>query len=213
MFGHAFVGWGLTTDTGWPQEFPQLIANYHPDLVIAMWSWDDSYAEAHPAAYRRLLQRAIGTLTAPGDGVAGVMLLQFPPMGGGGPDPARQAAQRAVQVAAWTKIAEQLPAAEPGRVLYLPLAHSIAPGGHYTAWLPPADDLRAPRSRWIRVRMADNVHFCPAGASRYAAALLADLTDLYHLHAPAPGWSTGTWTSNISYRETPGACPDDHPPA
>jgi peptidoglycan/LPS O-acetylase OafA/YrhL len=210
---HAFPGWGLTTDKSWAQEFPPLLASDRPDLVIAMWSWDDDLAQADPPAYSALLQRAVATLTAAGDGAAGVILLQYPPMGGGfGTDPATVQAQRASGVAAWTRIASSLPTIDPGRVLYLPIASAVAPSGQFTAWLPPASDPGAPQDQWVRVRMIDTVHFCPAGAARYAAALLTDLTELYHLAPAASGWSTGAWTANPDYSSESGACPDDHPP-
>jgi len=211
VFDDAFPGWGLINDTGWRQGLPALVEQDRPDLVIAMWGWDDTEAQEHPEAYKTLLEQALQTLTTPGSGVAGVMLLQYPPMGGGPDSDYTVQRQREEGDAAWERIAAEMPKTYPGQVMYLPLSRAIAPKGKFTAWLPPATRPKAPRSEWVRVRMIDTVHFCPAGAARYAQALLTDLTEVYHLPAPRPGWSSGTWTQDQSYRNTPGACPDDHP--
>jgi hypothetical protein len=64
--------------------------------------------------------------------------------------------------------------------------------------------------------MVDNVHLCPAGAVLYTDALLADLTDLYHLPAPSPRWTSGSWTDDPRFSHSNGLsstpCPADHPP-
>jgi peptidoglycan/LPS O-acetylase OafA/YrhL len=213
LFDHAFDGWGLTTDGNWRRDLTALVAADHPDVVMGTWSWDDTEAEMHPAAYRALLLSAVADLTAPGDGVSGVVLLQYPPLGGGfGDDQAQVEAQRDQATAAWERIAASVPGADPGRVAYLPVGTSVALLGRYSAWLPPATDPGAPRSAWVRVRMLDTVHLCPPGAARYAAAVLADLTSLFHLPPASSDWSTGSWVDASWYTNPPGACPDDHPP-
>jgi hypothetical protein len=95
--------------------------------------------------------------------------------------------------------------------MYLPDASSVLLRGRFSTWLPPADDPSAPRAQWLRVRMVDNVHLCPAGAVRYADAVLADLSALYDLAPARPGWWDEPWTSDPRYNTPPGACPDDHP--
>ena len=60
--------------------------------------------------------------------------------------------------------------------------------------------------------MIDDVHLCPAGVVRYADALLADLTYLYHLAPARAGWEQGSWTGDPRFNDPPGSCPDDHPP-
>ena len=45
-------GWGLTTDTTWPGEVAQTLAQSRPQLAIGTWSWDFQAAQADPAAYR-----------------------------------------------------------------------------------------------------------------------------------------------------------------
>jgi hypothetical protein len=216
VYPRALPGWGLTTAGNWRTELPLLISQLHPDLVIGMWSWDDNEALEHPRAYRAMLGQAIDLMITPGDGVAGVMFMQFPPLGPLPPymkDAKARDAHRDAGVAAWNAIAKSMASIHPGRVMYFPVAGAVELDGKFTPWLPPMNEVQSPRSQWVRVRMVDNVHLCPAGASRYAAALTADLTALYRLPPPSPGWQAGPWTLDHRYSNPPGSCPDDHPPA
>lgn len=217
----AASGWGLTTSKNWPTLVPQVIRRDRPDLVVAMWEWDDSClvpaadqstgpCSIGPVRYRALLERFIGTVLAPGDGVAGLMFEQYPTLGL--LFSVTQLQERLTGERAWDSLVSSMVSVFPGRVMYMPLAPAVELNGRFSVWLPPEDDPSAPMSDWVRVRMLDNTHFCPAGAARYAAALLADLTSLYHLAPPAPDWSTGTWTDDAAvYNNPPGSCPDDHP--
>jgi hypothetical protein len=97
--------------------------------------------------------------------------------------------------------------------MFLPVAGSVLVHGKFATWLPPATEPHAPRADWVRVRMVDDVHLCPAGAVRYADAVLADLTSLYHLTPAQGAWWNGSWTSDPRYNSPPGSCPGDHPGA
>ena len=215
----AIPGWGLTTARNWRTEIPLQISQVHPQLVVAMWEWDDSClvrnqstgsCSLNPAQYRALLIQFINTVLAPGDGVSGLMFEQYPPFGVLFSE--TQLEQRVAAEDAWDALVSSMASVFPGRVMYLPLAGAVELGGHFTVWLPPENDPSAPKSDWVRVRMLDNTHFCPAGAARYAGALLSDMTILYHLKAPADDWSTAAWTNDPAiYNNPPGSCPDDHP--
>ena len=155
-------------------------------------------------------------MLAPGNGVEGVIFTQFPQSGDlAAANPADTASynkERRAGVIAWNNIAEKMTSDFPGRVMYFPMADSVMLHGKYSAWLPPEGDPHAPSDQWIRVRKLDNVHLCPEGSARYAAALLADMTAVFRL-APATGdWSQGAWTTDPDFNNPPGACPDDHPP-
>ncbi|HUY63831.1 MAG TPA: acyltransferase family protein [Acidimicrobiales bacterium] len=215
----SFPGWGLSTDSGWRYEIPALLARSRPDVVVAMWSWDDDWLLADPAGFGSVVRQFVGLLLHPGAGVRGasaVLFEQFPPLGplalvSGGP--AGQA-RRLAGVAAWNTFVSTLPKAFPGRVLYLPVGKAVEDGGRFSAWLPAGDTApsTAPTSHWVRVRTLDNTHFCPEGAARYAAAAEADVGSLFSLPAPAPAWWTGTWRDDSAVYDTPpGSCPDDHP--
>ena len=214
-------GFGLTTATSWPTSIPNLIRQTGAQLIVASWSWDQDgpttpNALHQPLRYADLLHRAVATMLAPGNGVEGVIFTEFPQSGNiAAPNPADQATynrQRRAGVTAWNDIAEKMAAQFPGRVMYFPLADSILRDGKYSAWLPPEDDPHAPSTAWLRVRKLDNVHLCPEGSARYAAALLADMTSVLRL-APATGnWSQAAWTTDPDFNDPPGACPDDHPP-
>jgi hypothetical protein len=215
-------GFGLTTATNWPTSIPDLIQQTHAQLIVASWSWDQygpttPNALHQPVQYTSLLRRAVSTMLTPGNGVEGVIFTEFPQSGNiAAANPANQVAynrERRDGVNAWNAIAEKMTEFFPGRVMYFPIASSIMlDGRYYSAWLPPESDPHAPSSQWVRVRKVDNVHLCPEGSARYADALLADMTAVFHL-APAVGdWSQGSWTSDPDFNNPPGACPDDHPP-
>ena len=203
----AFPGWGLARDPNALAELADAVAHIHPDVVIGTWSWDWQRASADPVAYRALLERALATLLAPGDGVHGVVLLSFPR---NGPLLFQSAAQSAATEKArqrWNAIAAAEAAAHPGTVAFLPVADTVALDGRFSPWLPSA------AGTWVRVRALDGVHLCPAGAARYVGAVLADVHAAWSLPAPSGAWWNGPWVHDGKYEIPPGNCPDDHPSA
>jgi peptidoglycan/LPS O-acetylase OafA/YrhL len=220
VFTKTIDGFGLTTATNWPTSLPNLIHQTGAQIIVASWSWDQDgpttpNALHQPAQYTALLHRAVQTMLDQ-PGVEGVVFTQFPASGEiPAANPANQVAYDKARTAglnAWNAIAATMPAAFPGRVLYLPLADSILLHGTFSSWLPPVGQPNAPKAEWIRVRKIDHVHLCPEGSARYADALLTDLTKLFGL-TPAPNtWTQGAWTTDPDFNDPPGACPDDHPP-
>ncbi|HVC69958.1 MAG TPA: acyltransferase [Acidimicrobiales bacterium] len=218
----AIVGWGLSTDHNWRHDVAANIADSGGQLVVAMWSWDDSWALAHRAQYKKVLEQFVRVVLAPGDGVAGLVFQQFPTPGpvvgdAGSSQTAADTASRLAGVKVWNALAGSMTKLFPGRVMYFPVGASVELGGHFSTWLPSNGKTSQPKADWVRIRMVDNVHLCPAGATLYADALLADLTSLYHLPAPASAWSTGPWTADPRFSHSNGLsstpCPDDHPPS
>ena len=214
-------GFGLLNASDWRTSIPNIIAQSRAQLVVATWSWDEygpttPNALHQPGAYTRLLQSAVATMLTPGNGVEGVIFTQFPESGIiPSSDPDSQASynkERWDGVIAWNNIAEKMATLFPGRVMYFPLASSVLLHGQYSAWLPPESDPHAPSAQWIRVRKLDGVHLCPEGSARYADALLADMTTVFHLAPAAGNWSQGSWVTDPNFNNPPGACPDDHPP-
>ena len=154
-------------------------------------------------------------MLAPGDGVAGVVFTQFPPTGPVLAQTQAQAiasdAQRAAGQRAWDQIVRSLPAAFPGRVMYLPVAPSVLLDGKFTTWLPPSTDPDTPRDQWVRVRMIDDVHLCPAGRGPLRRRR-PGRPDAPVPPGPGPGGVVGsTWVNDPRYNTPPGSCPDDHP--
>ncbi len=226
LFDRAIDGFGLSTDPIWRRSLPYLIARAHPELIVATWSWDESCTEGPaihrgpcalqaPAAYKAELEAAVRLMLG-SPGVAGVIFLQFPLLGPvPAPTPSIEREETDARLAgesAWSHIVASLPAVFPRRVMYLPVGASLLWHGRFSPWLPPETDPNAPPSRWVRVRMVDNVHLCPAGVVRYTDALLADMTALFHLPRARPSWWRGAWTSSSRYNTPPGSCPADHPP-
>jgi peptidoglycan/LPS O-acetylase OafA/YrhL len=203
----AYDGWGLTNDPTWPSGVPAMLRRLRPQLVVGTWSWDGAWARADPAGYRAALSRFLSTLLDPpgaAPGAQAVVLEQFPPLGplpqaSGG---AAGQARRVADVRAWNAAAASMAARYPGQVLYLPLAAAVEHHGRYTSWAPSR-----PGGRPVRLRSVDDTHFCPAGAARYAAALLADLRSELPLPPARPGWWSGPWWRDAVYDTPPGACP------
>jgi hypothetical protein len=209
-------GFGLTALKDWPSAVAKWIAQARPDVVVAMWSWDNTALAAHPVTYRAELERFVRLVLNPADGVKGIVFQQFPAPG---PDESLTASQPdydarvAALIDGFDALTSSLTARFPGRVVYLPIGGAVLLRGQFATWLPPEGRPDAPASSWLRVRQVDNVHFCPAGAARYAAALLADLSPMFRLGPPAADWLAGAWTHNyLAYRyPTAGDCPSDHP--
>ncbi len=208
---HGFPGWGLLTDPNFARDLTALIQQDHPQVIIGMWSWDNSYALAHPVQYTALINKAVRAMLAPGLGVDGIAFVQFPTVGplDGIIDPT--ARQQLVDTqnqgtAAWTSIVSKLPTKYPGQVTFLPVAASLDLDGYYSPWLPTVS------GGWIRVRKTDNTHLCPAGAAVLGAAITQQLTPMFHLNPPAAGWIDGSWTNDKARYDDPvGMCPNDQP--
>ncbi len=208
----TFPGWGLSTlGRTWPSWVEQNLAQYHPQIAIGSWSWDDPEALSDPVAYRALLERFIRAMLAPGDGVSVVVLLQFPQ--GGPPDSvtdpvARQQdwVNQTRQQNAWDAVARQAVTAFPGHALYLTTQQLFAPHGRFLT------RMQTPRHKWVRARKLDNTHMCPYGAAQFGALVTEELTPYLHLPTMKPGWEFGSWTLDPRYNDPPGACPDDQPP-
>ncbi|HLN05441.1 MAG TPA: hypothetical protein VK217_04135, partial [Acidimicrobiales bacterium] len=221
-------GFGLSVDSVWRTSLSMLISEVHPEIIIGTWGWDDTCtwdpqiqhspcALEEPIAYKRELEQAVRLMLAPGNGVSGVIFAQYPLLGpvvgSSGLEQRAQDATRTAGGLAWQNIVRSLPSVFPGKVMYLPLGSSVLLDGSFSSWLPPAARPEAPPSEWVRVRMEDNVHLCPAGVVRYADAVLADLTELFRLGPASPRWWDQPWVTSPRYNDPPGSCPDDHPPA
>ncbi|HZT64904.1 MAG TPA: acyltransferase family protein [Acidimicrobiales bacterium] len=195
--------WGLT-QSKWRTDWPALIAQDRPEVVIGTWGWDIGAAASDPAGYAALLDSAVATLVD--HGVDGMVLVQYPKIG---PHPGFDSATLATverDRQAWNSVAAAEAARRPGTVAYLPVAAALELHGQYATWLP------GPDGRWTRARMIDDVHPCPTGAARTSAAVEALLAPAWSLPAPAPTWWQGSWVHDPRFDEPPGSCPDDQPP-
>jgi peptidoglycan/LPS O-acetylase OafA/YrhL len=209
---HGYPGWGFVNDPAFQHDLAGAISEDHPEVIVMMWSWDNADALARPALFRAQLTEAIDVMLAPGDGVDGIAVVQFPKIGPNDAviDPVqrqRAAAQAEAGRRAFDRIVSTLPARYPGRITYLPVAPALEIDGRFSPWLHTND------GGWIRARKTDNVHLCPAGAAVLGAAVTSELSPMFHLPAPAPGWIDAGWTRDESRFGPPGACPDDQPPA
>jgi peptidoglycan/LPS O-acetylase OafA/YrhL len=208
----SFGGWGLSTQTAWAHESQQIIDQYHPQMILGTWSWDDGLAETSPKAYTALLHQALATWMTPGNGVKLVVLFQYP-QGGPSPHFSNPSAQRQAWVTqttsqnAWDAIAQKVVLDFPGHALYLSTGQLFAPGGRYFAWF------RTPAGSWVRARKIDGTHMCPYGAAELGQLVVNDLTRSLGLGPPRAGWQFGNWTKDPRYNDPPGACPADQPPA
>jgi peptidoglycan/LPS O-acetylase OafA/YrhL len=201
-------GWGFTTDPGWRVDVPHQLELDHAQIVIAMWSFDNGYLTTHLAQYRTWMDE-FTRLVLHTPGVEGLLFQQFPALGDLPYGVTRT--DRNIGVDDWNAIVRSEVASDPHHIAYLPLAPAVERNGHFTFWLPPENKWSLPASQWVRVRPTDATHFCAPGAVRYADALLADLTPMFHLPPASPDWSLGNLHAGTTYTEPPGFCPDDHP--
>lgn len=209
---HGFPGWGLLNDHNFRADLASAVAEDHPEVVLMMWSWDNQYAEEHPAAFTQILTEAVDVILAPGDGVDGIAILQFPKTGP--PDQiidpaARQQQMENAEAArkAFDRIVATFPARFPGRVTYLPVASALEVHGQYSTWLPTVD------GGWVRARKTDNTHLCPAGAAVLGAAVTMWVRPMFHLPPPHAGWIKTSWTDDPARFGPAGSCPNDRPPS
>ncbi|HZT67416.1 MAG TPA: acyltransferase family protein [Acidimicrobiales bacterium] len=203
----AFPGWGLTITSSWRTDWPGIIARDHPEVVIGSWSWDNPAAATDPAGYTRLLGQALDVLLAPGDGVKGVVFLQFPKVGQRLAETPAHMALVEAQRDAWDSVVAGAAASRPQQVAYLPVAGALELKGAFSPWLQGAD------GSWSRARMIDNTHLCPSGAARLGSAVLASVSPAWSLPAPVAGWWKGSWTADPRFNDPPGSCAADQPPA
>jgi hypothetical protein len=209
----SFGGWGLTTVPAWTADSEQIIAAYHPQVVIGTWSWDDTLAGDDPTVYLALLDQALSVWLAPGDGVKLVLLVQFPQIGPNAfiAQPLlreRLWATLTAEQRAWDADAVRAVQAFPGRARYLPTDQLFDPHGRFLTWAPVGGGLD------VRVRQVDNIHLCPFGAAELAQLIVASLGDAVGLRSPVPGWEHGPWALDQRYNvgvAGPGACPTDQP--
>ena len=209
----TFGGWGLTQQAAWIADSQQIIEDYHPQVVVGTWSWDDQMAGASEQDYAALLRQALGVWMAPGDGVELVVLVQFPQ---GGPNPLwpagverqRMWVERTREQNDWDAIAEQVVGDFPGHAVYLSTNAVFDPDGRFFTWMP------APGVGWVRTRQFDNTHLCPSGVTELTQLLMNDLQPILGLSPPNPGWQTGAWTMDPRYDAPDGipSCPSDQPP-
>ncbi len=209
----SFGGWGLIRIPLWATYSNEIIDEFHPQVVVGTWSWDDAVAQDDPAGYLSLLRQALSVWLAPGDGVELVVLLQFPQIG---PNPfqfepqqrARLWATLTLEQNAWDRSARRVVADFPGHAVYLSTGQVFAPRGRFLTWFPTRS------GGYVRMRQIDNIHLCPLGAAAMAEVVVDDIGPALGLAQPAPGWQTGPWTRDPRYNvgvAGPGACPSDQP--
>ncbi len=216
----ASGGFGLSVNQHWiAKTLVPAIAKARPQIIVGTWSWDDDgpttpNALHQSSQYTALLERSLRTMLRPGDGVAGVVLLEFPPEGFAAeptPTEIHLFTQRDRGRRAWNAIAAKMATVFAGRVMYLPVANSILRNGRYSSWLPPLGDPFAHRAQWVRVRKLDEIHLCASGSARIGAVVSEDFASIFGLTAPPPSWVKGAWSNDPDFNDPPGACPNDHP--
>ena len=206
----AVEGFNISTMT--PTERATWVATVRstkPDLVMGTWQWDNGMAALHPKEFQALLDSVVtGILAQPG-GAQGIIFLQFPAWG---PRPAAIVDQRGENYNqdagryAMEEAQKREAALHPGKVMYLPIAPSVLGVHGKFTWFLPVNPNK-PSEGYQRVRWTDGTHFCPAGVVRYGSALMADMTNIFGLAAPASSWVNGSWVSNPDFENGWNLCP------
>ncbi len=208
----AIPGWSPRASLPW-SHFSREIASARPEIVVAMWTQDNAYAEAHGVrGEEALMGRFVEMLLHRGDGVDGVVLVAQPPQP---PKDSFMAVLHADVYSPqgarrWAEAAVAETSRFPGRVAYLPVSAVLARDGAYSTWLP------SPSGSWQRARQIDDFHLCLNGAVRYGMSVDDGIEDLLGLPAPSREWWHGGWTGAVRYDHLPGyppdQCPADGPP-
>jgi peptidoglycan/LPS O-acetylase OafA/YrhL len=187
--GANVAGFGLLQPYDWRREWPVLLAEVEPELVIAMWGgWDEPYLEEEGlAAYENLLDEAIDVLTSTG---ARVLFVGIPE----GVDREGTSFPRETLTAH-----RDLPSRHPGVVQFLDSDPVISPEGEFTSHL---EGPTGPE----RVRKRDGVHICPAGSARFGRAIVDAVTPAWRLAPPDPAWRAGDWALDPRFDDPPGTC-------
>jgi peptidoglycan/LPS O-acetylase OafA/YrhL len=184
-------GFGLTSDKyDWRHEWPRLLAERRPELVVAFFGgWDEGFmAKEGGEAYGRLLDEAVAVLTAGG---AKLLLIGMPVVVTRTGIPYPRLIPSAFRAAA----ARLEPA-----VGFLDLDPALSPGGHYASHL-------AGPSGPERVRKMDGTHLCPAGSARIGRAIFDAVSASWALPAPPAEWRAGNWALEPRFNDPHGACP------
>lgn len=197
----AVLGSGLAKGNwDWRREWPALVERTDAEAAVVLaGAWDLLTEEPGPSPppgtpawvvfYRPLLLEALDLLTAGG---AHVYWVGMPWVG---EDAHRQS------IATLNRLLEELAAARADVTFVDGAAVLAGPGGSFTVTLPGDD------GQPVRVRKADGVHLCPAGAARLADAIVTAVTAAWPLRLQ-PGWEDGSWRDDERYRwERGGGCP------
>lgn len=182
----AGPGFGLTrqgisdVDSEFRTDFPRLLDEEHPDLVIVLVGvWDQNFVETRgEAAYADVVDQAATILTSKG---ARVMWMAVPP---GGKYPDRRQNGPFQEVAA----------RHPGRVFYVDYEQVLrGPDGTYPV------SYVAPDGTTVHLRKADGWHFCQDGAERVAQEISRVGVADGLLPPAVDGWQNGTWRRDAAY--------------
>jgi hypothetical protein len=147
----AYPGVGLTNPPGQIPQWQRTAREYRVDVTIVMLGgWDVSWEQAHgPAAYRALVDQAVGAYTAGGGKVLWLSIL-----------PGGETGNRPLD-----RFYAALPARAPGTVEYLDIQSALrAPGG---GWPRTVGNLV--------LRGRDGWHLCQDGAAAVASMTLEHL--------------------------------------
>ena len=188
----AFPGFGLARDpAGWEKDWPPLVAEHHPAVVLVMLGgWDIQAMQKDPAGYEALMEKAVSVLSADGAHIVWAGLLP-----GGTADPGLINPQF-----------EALAARHPGVVEFFDPGPSLAAkDGTHPRWLTNDAGVRE------LARKPDGWHFCPPGAQRLGAAYVAFTAKMRWSPAPVTGWEQGAWRQDGRYNDPVGGCDPNKP--
>ncbi len=207
VFNAAIPGWGLTTAKNWQIAVPKLLAQYRPTLVVGTWSWDNTLALSNPRAFSKLVEKFDEVVLNSATGVRNIAYFQFPDLGplwSIAPDAKSQDVTRQEGVVRWNELIGAIAKKSNGKIVLLNVASSVEKDGKYTAWLTGPGNVQE------RVRMVDNTHFCPWGASLYSASIALGLHGLVGLGLPKGNWWQSGWIRDARYNTSPASCPNYH---
>jgi hypothetical protein len=192
-FAQGALGSGLlrTDAYDWRVQWPLLIAEHRPDLVVVLTgAWDlltdDAGTAAWAARVRAAADEVIGLAAA---ARAKALWLGFPRV--------REAEADRLIPRLNELLGEALRAAGPD-AFYVDSTSALG-GGDASAYVES--------EAGVRIRKMDGRHLCPEGARRLAAAALAAASAWWQVPPATAGWQTGSWQADERYSPTAGCTP------
>ena len=190
IFQAAIRGFGLNRPYPWGTEWPRLLADWNPDVVVMMeGGWDTPLRKLiGPVEYQKLVVRAAETLTKSG---AHLLWMELPE--------ARVSKSEKLINRSFNYEFSRLPELLPGKVTFVPTEHAMDPDGIFRV-SRTVDGVK------LRIRKFDGAHICPAGAAVIGMVVYQAIGERFVLGPQRANWRSDDWHNDPRYNDPDQAC-------
>ncbi len=192
VFEAGVPGFGLNRSYHWSEEWPRLLSEWHPDIVVMLeGGWDLPLRKyVGPARYQKLVDKAAETLTSTG---AHLYWLELPQ--------ARKPYSYDFIDRSVNLQFIELAKTHADAVTFVPIEPALDPDGVFRV-------SRVDAAGALRVRKIDGAHFCADGAAALGRVLVDAAREHFDFPALVPGWESGLWRFDGRFNDPKGACTD-----